>query len=99
MLKLGRVNGNPDSKKVHTNFCIPLKIMKVKMIILLLLKIQGLISAVSPQLIQSAVKCHCYLTQKQHTTVMQPVGAKTTQGTMTSHYFGQKRKSGIYFRV
>jgi hypothetical protein len=23
--------------------------------------------------IQSAVKCHCYLTQKQHTTVMQPI--------------------------
>jgi hypothetical protein len=49
--------------------------------------------------IQSAVKCHGYLTQKQHTTVMQPAGAKTTQGTMTSHYFGQKRKLGIYFRV
>jgi hypothetical protein len=25
--------------------------------------------------IQSAVKCHCYLTQKQHTTIMQPSGA------------------------
>jgi hypothetical protein len=25
------------------------------------------------------VKCHCYPTQKQHTTVMQPSGAKTTQ--------------------
>jgi hypothetical protein len=29
--------------------------------------------------IQSAVKCHCYPTQIQHTTVMQPAGAKTTQ--------------------
>jgi hypothetical protein len=45
--------------------------------------------------IQSAVKCHCYLTQKQHTTVMLPAGTST----MTSHYFGQKRKLGIYFRV
>jgi hypothetical protein len=42
--------------------------------------------------IQSAVKCHCYLIQKQHTTVMQPAGAvplsqrnTETQGTMTSH--------------
>jgi hypothetical protein len=49
--------------------------------------------------IQSTVKCHCYLTQKQHTTVMQPKGAvllsqhnTETQGTMTSHYFGQKGK-------
>jgi hypothetical protein len=29
--------------------------------------------------IQSAVKCHCYQTQKQRTTVMQPAVAKTTQ--------------------
>jgi hypothetical protein len=46
--------------------------------------------------IQSAVKCHCYLTQTQHTIVMQPAGAKTTQRQQkykASHYFGQKRKS------
>jgi hypothetical protein len=30
---------------------------------------------ISVMRIQSAVKCHCYLTQKQHTTVMQPAGA------------------------
>jgi hypothetical protein len=29
--------------------------------------------------VQSVVKCHCYLSQKQQTTVMQPAGAKTTQ--------------------
>jgi hypothetical protein len=47
---------------------------------MIMIIIQGLISAVSPGMrIQSAMKCHCYLTQKQHTTVLQPAGAKTTQ--------------------
>jgi hypothetical protein len=36
--------------------------------------------------IQIAVKCHCYLTQKQHTTVIQPAGAKTTQGNLTNSW-------------
>jgi hypothetical protein len=34
--------------------------------------------------IQSAVKCYCVLTQKQHTTVLQPAGAKTTQKQHTT---------------
>jgi hypothetical protein len=36
--------------------------------------------------IQSAVKCHCYLTQKQHTTVMQPAGAKTHKDSTETHW-------------
>jgi hypothetical protein len=36
--------------------------------------------------IQSVVKCHCYLTQKQHTTVMQPSGVvPLSQHTVQKH--------------
>jgi hypothetical protein len=49
-------------------------------VIIIMIIIQGLICTVSPVMrIQSAVKCLCYLTQKQHTPVLQPASAKTTQ--------------------
>jgi hypothetical protein len=72
-------------------------------IIIIIIIISDLIGAVSPVMrIQSEVKCHCCLntetTHNSYAACGRKDNIKTaqkpgTQGTMTSHHFGQKSKS------